>query len=145
MSWRGQEGGIRASQMGHDVIMVPTSTSYYDYYQTPEDDYWPKPLLIGGFVPLDTVYNAEPAPSYLTPEAKKHIIGVQANLWTEYIADTELAEYQVLPRMGALSEVQWTMPENKDYKAYLQRQIKLTAIYRQQGWKYCDFSLKLKN
>ena len=145
MSWRGQEGGIRASQMGHDVIMVPTSTSYYDYYQTPEDDYWSKPLLIGGFVPLDTVYNAEPAPSYLTPEAKKHIIGVQANLWTEYIADTELAEYQVLPRMGALSEVQWTMPENKDYKAYLQRQIKLTAIYRQQGWKYCDFSLKLKN
>ncbi|MBR5084961.1 MAG: beta-N-acetylhexosaminidase [Prevotella sp.] len=144
MSWRGQEGGIMASQMGHDVIMVPTSTSYYDYYQVPEDDYWSKPLLIGGYVPLDTVYNAEPAPDYLSPDATEHIIGVQANLWTEYIPEIELAEYQVLPRMGALAEVQWTMPEKKDYKSYLQRQNKLTAIYRQQGWKYCDYSLKEK-
>ncbi len=144
MSWRGQEGGLYASQLGHDVIMVPTSTSYFDYYQYPEDDYWSKPLLIGGYVPLDKVYNSESAPDSLSQEAKRHIIGVQANLWTEYITDVELAEYQVLPRMGALSELQWVSPENKDYNAYLQRQRKLTAIYRQQGWKYCDYSLKEK-
>ena len=141
MSWRGQEGGVYASQRGHDVIMVPTATSYYDYYQTPEDDYWSKPLLIGGYVPLEKVYLSEPVPDSLAIEAKKHIIGVQANLWTEYIADKELAEYQVLPRMGALSEIQWTDSARKNYENFLIREEKLTDVYLLQGWKFCTYSI----
>ena len=141
MSWRGVEGGIAASQMGHDVIMVPTSWLYFDYYQTPEDD-WSKPLLIGGYVPLEKVYSFEPAPDTLGEEAKKHVIGVQANLWTEYTYANELAEYQVLPRMGALAELQWVQPEKKNYEDYLVRQQRLNRLYEANGWKYCSAAWK---
>ncbi len=136
MSWRGVEGGLTASEKGHDVIMAPTSFFYFDYYQYKED-YWHKPLLIGGFVPLEKVYSFEPAPETLTEAAKKHIIGVQANLWTEYIYADELVEYQVLPRMGALAEVQWTLSAQKDYDAFKNRERRLTSLYDLRGWKYC--------
>ena len=137
MSWRGQEGGLAASEKGHDVIMVPTSWFYFDYYQTPENDYWHKPLLIGGYVPLEKVYSFEPVPESLTAAAKQHIIGVQANLWTEYIYTEEFAEYQVLPRMGALAELQWSRPEKKDYENYKARQLRLNKWYDLCHWKYC--------
>ncbi|MBR3088721.1 MAG: beta-N-acetylhexosaminidase [Prevotella sp.] len=139
MSWRGIEGGLAASEMGHDVIMAPTSFFYFDYYQTPED-YWSKPLLIGGYVPLEKVYSFEPAPETLTEAAKKHIIGVQANLWTEYIYATEFVEFQVLPRMGALAEVQWVLPEQKDYDAFKTREQRLTRVYDMEGYKYCKIA-----
>lgn len=141
MSWRGQEGGLAASEKGHDVIMTPTSFCYFDYYQTPEED-WSKPLLIGGFVPLDKVYSLEPAPATLSANARKHIIGVQANLWTEYICDRELLEYQTLPRMGALAELQWVLPEKKNYDEYLARQKRMFDIYQKYGWKYCAAAFK---
>ena len=137
MSWRGVEGGVAASKLGHDVIMVPTSWFYFDYYQTPEDN-WSKPLLIGGYVPLEKVYSFEPAPSSLSAEERAHVIGVQANLWTEYVYTEELAEYQVLPRMGALSELQWSQPEKKDYEDYKHRQQRLNSLYASEGWKYCN-------
>lgn len=136
MSWRGVEGGQVASQKGHDVIMVPTAWFYFDYYQTSEDD-WSKPLLIGGHVPLEKVYSFEPVPETMTPEQKSHVIGLQANLWTEYIYAEELAQYQVLPRMGALSEVQWVLLEKKDYGQYKERQARLNRLYDTMGWKYC--------
>lgn len=141
MSWRGVEGGITASSKGHDVIMVPTSWFYFDYYQVSEDN-WNKPFLIGGYVPLEKVYSFEPAPDTLTAEQKAHIIGLQANLWTEYIYTKELAEYQVLPRMGALSELQWMLPEQKNYEEYKARQRRLNAIYEAKGWKYCKEEFK---
>ena len=141
MSWRGVEGGLTASEQGHDVIMAPTSFFYFDYYQTPED-HWSKPLLIGGYVPLEKVYSFEPAPENLTEAAKKHIIGVQANLWTEYIYTTEFVEYQVLPRMGALAEVQWALPGQKDYDAFKVREQRLTTIYDLLGWKYCKIAFQ---
>ena len=136
MSWRGVEGGQVASQKGHDVIMVPTAWFYFDYYQVSEDE-WHKPLLIGGYVPLEKVYSFEPAPETLTAEQKSHVIGLQANLWTEYAYAEELAQYQVLPRMGALSEVQWVLPEKKDYVEYKERQARLNHLYDTLGWKYC--------
>lgn len=136
MSWRGPEGGLAASELGHDVIMSPTSSFYFDYYQTKESE-WSHPLLIGGYLPLDKTYNTEPAPDTLSPEAKKHIIGVQANLWTEYIGAPELAEYQVLPRMAALAEVQWMQPEAKDFEAFKVRAKRLMKCYDALGWKYC--------
>lgn len=141
MSWRGVEGGLAASEKGHDVIMAPTSFFYFDYYQYPED-LWNKPLLIGGHVPLDKVYSFEPAPADLTENARKHIIGVQANLWTEYIYADEFVEYQVLPRMGALAEVQWTQPAQKDYAAFKDRELRLTKLYDRCGWKYCKVAWK---
>ena len=136
MSWRGPEGGLAASELGHDVIMSPTSSFYFDYYQTKESE-WSHPLLIGGYLPLDKTYNAEPAPASLSDEAKKHIIGVQANLWTEYIGAPELAEYQVLPRMAALAEVQWMQPEAKNFGAFKVRAKRLMKCYDALGWKYC--------
>ena len=141
MSWRGVEGGIAASALGHDVIMVPTAWFYFDYYQTPEDDYWNKPLLIGGFVPLEKVYSFDPLPDSLSAEAKQHIIGLQANMWTEYTYADEMVEYQVLPRMGALAELQWTQPSHKDYDAYLLRQKRLCRLYDALGWKYCHYNI----
>ena len=136
MSWRGTEGGLTASELGHDVIMAPTSSFYFDYYQTKESE-WSHPLLIGGYLPLDKTYNTDPAPATLSPEAKKHIIGVQANLWTEYIGAPELVEYQVLPRMAALAEVQWMQPEAKDFEAFKERAQRLMKVYEKMGWKYC--------
>ena len=144
MSWRGVEGGIVASAKGHDVIMVPTAWFYFDYYQTPENDYWNKPLLIGGFVPLEKVYSFDPLPDSLSAEAKQHIIGLQANLWTEYIYADEMADYQVLPRMGALAELQWIQPLHKDYDAYFQRQKRLCSLYEALGWKYCKYAFEKK-
>jgi hexosaminidase len=109
---------------------------YFDYYQLPED-LWEKPFLIGGYVPLSKVYAFDPAPDSLSADVRRHIIGTQANLWTEYIPYKELLEYQVLPRMAALCEVQWTEPERKDYDGFLRRLPRLLTIYDAQGWKYC--------
>jgi len=115
MSWRGTDGGIKASAMGFDVIMTPNTYCYFDYYQSEDQD--KEPFGIGGFLPWDKVYSYEPLEG-LDAEQRKHILGVQANLWTEYVATPEHLEYMLLPRMNALSEVQWCAPENKDIERF---------------------------
>lgn len=95
MSWRGVAGGIEAAKQKHDVIMTPNTYLYFDYYQT--KDIANEPEAIGGYVPVETVYNYEPMPADLTPEEQKYIIGVQANLWTEYIPTYSQVEYMELP------------------------------------------------
>ena len=137
MSWRGVSEGIVAAQQQHDVIMVPCDRLYFDYYQLPEDDTWNKPLLIGGYVPLQKVYDFDPAPDSLSADIRRHIIGTQANVWTEYIPYKELLEYQALPRMAALAEVQWVAPSQKDYNGFLLRLSRLLALYDRYGWRYC--------
>ncbi len=134
MSWRGMEGGILAAQMNHDVIMTPTSYCYFDYYQT--QDIENEPLSIGGYVPIEKVYSFEPVPEVLTPEQKKHILGPQANLWTEYIKTPEHVEYMVMPRIAALCEVQWMQPEKKNYEEFLKRLPRLLALYDKLGYHY---------
>ncbi len=134
MSWRGMEGGIKAAQMGHDVIMTPTQYAYFDYYQTADNE--SEPLAIGGFLPLERVYGFEPAPDILTEEQKAHIIGTQANLWTEYIKTPEHAEYMALPRLDAISEVQWTQPAKKNYDNFLQRLPAMLKLYDKLGYNY---------
>jgi len=114
MSWRGPEGGIKAAGDGFDSIMTPTGYCYFDYYQSDQTD--KEPLSIGGYVPIDTVYSFDPYKG-VPDDERHHIIGVQANLWTEYIATPEHLEYMLLPRMVALSEVQWC--ENRDYDRFL--------------------------
>ena len=134
MSWRGMGGGIQAAQMGHDVIMTPTTYAYFDYYQSQNTE--EEPFGIGGYVPLELVYSFEPAPETLTPEQKGHILGAQANLWTEYIKTPDHVEYMLLPRLAALSEVQWMQPDKKDYQQFLQRLPRLIALYDKLGYNY---------
>lgn len=119
MSWRGTLGGIEASRRRHDVIMTPYSHLYFDYYQS--EDREGEPLAIGGFVPLDTVYAYEPIPGPLRDRNARHIIGAQANVWTEYMKTPDHVEYMLLPRMLALSEVVWTPREAKDFEAFRRR------------------------
>lgn len=133
MSWRGSAGGIQAAQMGHDVIMTPNDYCYFDYYQTKERDN--EPLAIGGYVPLEKVYSLEPT-AQLTAEQARHIVGAQANLWTEYIATPEHVEYMVLPRMAALCEVQWSAPEKKSYDDFRNRLTRLVDIYQRDSLNY---------
>ena len=135
MSWRGTKGGIEASKKGHDVIMTPVGYCYFDYYQT-ENHNWGEPMSFDGTVTIEKTYSFNPAPPTLSAEAQKHIIGVQANLWTEYIPYTTQAEYQVLPRMGALSEVQWMEPQQKDFSSFVERSQSLLRWYKHYGWRY---------
>ena len=112
MSWRGVQGGIEAASRGFDAVMTPNGYCYFDFYQTQERD--KEPFGIGGDLSLEKVYSYEPFEG-LAPEAERHILGVQANLWTEYITTPEHLEYMLLPRMCALSEVQWCAADKKDY------------------------------
>lgn len=134
MSWRGEEGGIAGATRGHDVVMTPNQYLYFDYYQTTDKDN--EPLAIGGYVPLEKVYNYEPVPAVLTDEQQKHIIGVQANLWTEYIPTFEQAQYMELPRMAALSEIQWTDGKSKDYEDFKMRLMPMMQRYDRLGYRY---------
>lgn len=137
MSWRGTAGGIKASSMGFDVIMTPNTYCYFDYYQSPDQD--KEPFGIGGNLPLEKVYGYEPFDG-LDAGQQKHILGVQANLWTEYIATPEHLEYMLLPRMTALSEVQWCRPEDKNpdrFKAALQAES--FKIFDILGYNYRKF------
>jgi hexosaminidase len=118
MSWRGIDGAVQAAKQQHKVIMTPTSHCYFDYYQSDNDN---EPLAIGGFLPLEKVYNFNPIPKELTDEESKYILGAQGNLWTEYIPNEKQAEYMLFPRMIAMSEVVWSIPENRNYTDFVLR------------------------
>ncbi len=118
MSWRGESGGISAAKQKHRVIMSPGYRCYFDFYQ--EDPEFAS-LAMGGFLPLDSVYDYDPLPSELTQEEQKYIIGVQANIWGEYIQTQDYFEYMTFPRLLAISEVQWTLPRLKNFKDFTYR------------------------
>ncbi|HXB43769.1 MAG TPA: beta-N-acetylhexosaminidase [Puia sp.] len=117
MSWRGEAGGINAAKQHHTVIMTPTTYVYFDYSQTHKED----SLVIGGFLPLDKVYNYEPIPKDLTEEEGKYIIGAQANVWTEYMTKGSKVEYMIFPRLTALSEVLWSPKETRNWDDFQKR------------------------
>ena len=119
MSWRGIQGGIDAARAGHDVVMAPGEWTYLDKYQSPARDR--EPLAIGGFLPVDTVYAYEPVPKELDASQARHVLGAQAQLWTEYIPTPKQAEYMAYPRMAALAEVLWTPRERKDLAGFRAR------------------------
>jgi hexosaminidase len=118
MSWRGTKGGIEAAKQRHDVVMSPNSYFYLDYYQA---DPKTQPLAIGGLLPLAKSYSFEPDLPELTAEEAKHIVGVQANVWTEYISTPAYAEYMTYPRGLALAEVNWSSKQNRNYDDFLKR------------------------
>ena len=134
MSWRGSAPGAKAAEAGHDVVMAPTTHCYFDYQQVEDTQF--EPSRCGGFIPIERVYSLDPAPDSLSAEARSHILGTQANLWAEYMTNEQMVEYQALPRMSALAEVQWTQPDCKDYKAFLQRLTRFTSLFERYHYTY---------
>ena len=132
MSWRGSEPGAKGAKLGHDVIMTPMPHCYFDFYQTKETR--DEPVAIGNFLDVAKVYAMQPVADGLSPEAAKHIIGVQANVWTEYITCPEYVEYMILPRMAALAEVQWMPESQKNFDAFKKRISSFRSIYDHYGW-----------
>ena len=119
MSWRGIQGGIAAAQQGHDAVMSSHTHTYLDHYQTQDSS--GEPLAIGGCLPLEKVYSFEPIPAELTLKEASHIIGVQAQLWTEYMASPDHVEYMAFPRLAALAEVAWSAPADRDFSSFRAR------------------------
>ena len=140
MSWRGAKGGKAAAALGNDVVMAPNSHFYFDYYQTASRE--GEPLGIGGHLNLRKAYSFDPFED-LDDEVKAHIKGIQANLWTEYIADFDNAEFHLLPRLAALSEVAWNAGGRTDYDAFVERVRKvLVPEYEAAGYTYADFAFR---
>lgn len=134
LSWRGMEGGIEAARLGHDAIMCPVSHLYLDYYQTADRE--SEPTAFNGFIPIERTYDFNPVSPKLTANEAKHIIGVQANVWTEYMKTFKQVEYMTLPRLAAASEVQWTMPEKKNFDDFANRMPQLLNVYNLNKYNY---------
>ena len=138
MSWRGTKGGTKAAGAGYDVIMTPNTYCYFDYAQSA--DLKSEPLSITKdpkrAVSIEKIYNYEPFDE-LTELAQKHLLGVQANLWTEYIGSDEYLEYMLLPRMLALSEVQWCPQGTKDFTRFMDAvRTKQYPVFELLGYNY---------
>jgi hexosaminidase len=142
MSWRGVEGGLQAAKSGHNAIMSPGEYCYFDGYQDAPNT---QPEAIGGYLTLEKVYSYNPIPDTFTADQTKYIIGVQGNLWCEYIPTAEHAEYMLYPRAIALAEVAWTNPENKSWDSFKQRVIKFENKMGEQGYNYFDYSKEVGN
>ena len=134
MSWRGEAGGLEAVRMGHDAIMTPNTYYYLDYYQT--SDISNEPLGIGGYLPIEKCYSYEPSTKEMTEEELAHILGVQANLWTEYIGTEDHLQYMLLPRLAALSEVQWCQKDRKCWDRFYDSADEFCGIYDIMGYRY---------
>lgn len=132
MSWRGEEGGIAAAKQNHDVIMTPGGWCYLDHSQTRNED----SVTIGGYTPLETVYNYEPVPKELNATEAKHVLGAQGNVWTEYMSNPKKVEYMIFPRMSALSEVLWTPKEKRNWPDFERRIPALLDRYDNWGANY---------
>ena len=126
MSWRGEKGGIEAAKHGNDVVMTPTTYLYLDYGQNPQIHSPYEPLMIGGYLPLEKVYSYKPLSTELTPAQQKHILGIQANMWTEYITTPAKAEYMLFPRLLAAAEIAWTPAADRKFDDF---QTRLGAQY----------------
>ena len=129
MSWRGEKGGIEAAKQKHKVIMSPGNPVYFDHTQSENED----SVTIGGYNPIEKVYAWDPVPKELNEEEAKFILGAQANVWAEYMKNTQKVEYMIFPRMAALSEVLWSTKENRDWNDFEPRLM--TQIKRYEQWK----------
>ena len=143
MSWRGEDGGIKAAKMKHDVVMTPGTPLYFDHYQAGPAG---EPEAIGGFNTLKMVYDYSPIPKELDSADAKYVLGAQANVWTEYIPTVSQLEYMVLPRMLALSEVLWTPKENRNYVDFYNRLQNQFRVFGENGFNYCpgNFTVTIK-
>lgn len=130
MSWRGEEGGIKAAKAGNQVVMTPGEYCYLDQYQ---DNPMTEPEAIGGYLPLGRVYSYDPLNIGLTADEKKLIKGIQGNVWTEYLSTIEKTEQRMYPRLLALCEVAWTNPEVKDWSRFRSRVSNNMGVLNKMG------------
>ena len=137
MSWRGTEGGIEAMKQGHDVIMSPGRYCYLDHAQ---DAPFREPESIGGYLPLDSVYVYEPIEKSMPKEGLHLLLGVQANLWSEYVPTDEHAEYMYWPRAIAIAETGWSFPENKSLDDFRTRALKAIGLLQARGYNTFDLA-----
>lgn len=133
MSWRGVKGGLEASEAGHDVVMTPNSHCYFDYYQGDQDA---EPLAWGGNLPLGKVYQFNPVVEGMSEEQANHVLGGQANLWTEYVPTKAQAEYMTYPRLAALAEAVWSSKDNRNWDDFSNRVSSLFQRYGIMGVNY---------
>lgn len=140
MAWRGPQYGIEAAKLGNHVIMAPNSHCYLDYYQS--DDKENEPLAIGGYLPLEKTYALDPY-DQLNEQEQKFVLGVQGNLWTEYISKYDYAQYMALPRLSAIAEVGWSY-KNKNYESFLERLPHLSDLFDVYGYNYAKHALPAK-
>ena len=140
MSWRGIEGGIEAATHGHDVVMTPGHTLYLDFLQTDLPD---EPPGRPRFTSMQKIYAFDPVPAELDPAQRKHVLGVQANMWTEHTRTFARLQHNVFPRMAALSEIAWTPLERKDYDDFLARLPAQLQRYRALGIAYGQTALSV--
>ncbi len=142
MSWRGVEGGIAAAKQHHTVIMTPGTHCYFDYYQVGKEGQKNEPITGSKrHTTVEKVYSYEPTPSSLTSEEGKYILGAQGNVWTEYMPTWDLVEYNVLPRMTALSEVVWSSKKNRDWEDFNSRLQHIVKRYDALGYNYAKHSI----
>ena len=134
MSWLGEEGGIKAAQQHHEVVMSPHQKYYLDYWQA---DPFSEPLAMSGPTTLRTMYEYEPVPEVLTPQEAKYIIGVEGCVWTEYMPTPERVEYMAWPRMCAIAETGWTR-KAKDWDGFARRLEKHFSRLDGMEVGYCD-------
>ena len=141
MSWRGTSGGIKAIKAGHDVVMTPGEL-YLDHTQ---DAPFKEPMSIGGYGSLQVTYDFNPVDPSITQEELKHLLGVQANLWTEYVPTPEHAEYMYYPRTFAVAETGWSRAEDKNYEKFRPRAVELCNILQKLGYNTFDLSNEYGN
>ncbi len=150
MSWRGVKGGLEAASQGHDVVMTPGTHCYFDHYQGPQNE---EPLAWGGYLPLSKVYTFDPVVESMTAEEATHVLGGQANLWSEYIPTNEQSEYMIYPRIAALAETVWSTKASRDWDDFSRRITHLFNRYEYQDINYAksaylviaDTQMNLKN
>ena len=137
MSWRGEEGGLAAAAAGHNVVMSPHG---YCYIDAPQDAPYSQPESIGGYLPLEKVYSYDPAPATMSEDVARYILGVQANLWAEFIVTDSHYEHMLWPRAIAIAEIGWSKPENRNYELFRERAVKIVDAMLADG--YTPFDLK---
>ena len=137
MSWRGEEGGLMAAEAGHKVVMSPHG---YCYIDAPQDAPYSQPESIGGYLPLEKVYSYEPAPATMSKDVSKYILGVQANLWAEFIVEDSHYEHMLWPRAIAIAEIGWSWPFNKNFADFRRRAVDIVDRMIEEG--YTPFDLK---
>lgn len=141
MSWRGEEGGIAAAKAKHNVVMAPGGYCYFDHYQSQNPN---EPLAIGGYLPIEKVYSYDPVPSSVTVDEKKFIMGVQANVWTEYMSTFSQVQYMIFPRIAALSEVAWSSNAIKDFNSFVPRVTQHMNLYDKMKVNYSRAMFEIK-
>ena len=141
MSWRGEQGGVTAATMGHDVVMTPGGYCYFDHYQA---DPATQPLAIGGYLTVEHIYSYEPVPAELDAFKAKYILGAQANIWTEYIPTTEHVDYMAYPRLPAMAEVTWSEKGNRNFDDFKTRLQAHYRLLQRLNVNYCRPSFSLE-